>query len=399
MKKWRKTYYAAMLVWLTVGAATGQRVFFVLFFIQFFLSICALIMNFWAALSFTYLQTLSSEKTLHGQPVQLRLKIYNEQLLPYPMMKIRLAVPAINQKPELNFNLAADSHLDFDLKLECPYRGLYEVGMTIIDFIDIFGIVRLPFNMNLLPYYRMPKLLVYPQLDELVSLPLVSRDSKEFSRRRFATEDQNEPFSTVRDYRRGDSRKLIHWKATARQHKLLTRQFEQSSEKELLLVLDLNLPPWQGEDNYQVVDILCHTATAVIHFLLRQGWHIYIADNDEFASGRSVGSKDFSGLYNWLAQVEFKARHDFTSFLNQSVSRYPNIKAVLVLTTRIDNNLASYLLQKQKSGSPIFTIIAAPARSSQAESIVPHHLHQSNLPVWLIRYGQKPGDILGGDTR
>lgn len=398
MKSWRLIYYGAIIFWLFAGMATGQRIFFVLLFIQSILAIMALIMNLWAAFSFTYLQELSTEKTLHGRMVELKLKVYNEQLLPYPMMKIRLTTPAYRDNPELNFNLAANHHLDFDLKLNCPYRGLYEVGMTVIDFIDIFGLVRLPFNMKLLPYYRMPKLLVYPQLDELGSLPLVTRDSKTFSRHRFSTEDQTEPFSTVRAYRRGDSRKLIHWKATARQQKLLTRQFEQATEPGLLLAIDLNRPLWQHEAGLQAIDALCETATAVIHYLLRQGWHLYLASNDEQVSANiNYGMKDFARLYNWLAKVDFADDVDFSGLLEEALARHPDVKAVLVLTTRVNSRLSSVLVRRNRSGRPIYMIAAAPAGPDKADTTTIKQLRQAGLPVWQIRYGQKPGDILSGE--
>lgn len=386
-----------MIFWLIAGAASGQRAFFVLFFSQLFLSLSALIMNLWAAVSFTYLQTLSSERTLHGQPVFLNLKIYNEQLIPYPMMKIKLATPVPDDAMQLNFNLAPNSHLEFNIKLDCPYRGYYEAGMSIIDFIDIFGIVRLPFNMRLLPYYRMKYLLVYPRLDELASLPLNTRESKMFSRKQFATEDYTEPFSTIRDYRRGDPRKLIHWKATARQQKLLTRQFEQATEPGLLLVLDLNRPPWHGEENLQAIDILCRSATAVIHYLLRQDWHLYIeSEDDEIISRTSFGMKDFPVLYNWLAKVDFTRNTDFPVFLDKVLAQYNNVKAILILTTRIDKSLSSLILRRRKTGHPIFVISAAPAKNISTDTEVVNRLRQSGMPVWLIHYGQKPVDILGG---
>lgn len=186
MKRWRAVYYSLAGFWLLAALTSGQRIFFLLFAIQFFLALFALLMNLWAALSFTYLQELSQEKSLHGQPIRLRLDIHNEQILPYPMMKIRLATPVWQQQRELNFNLPARSHLSFDLTMQCPYRGQYDIGMTVIDFVDIFGLIRLPFDMRLLPYYRMKQLLVYPRLEEIEALPLPTRTSQAFARHRLS---------------------------------------------------------------------------------------------------------------------------------------------------------------------------------------------------------------------
>ena len=400
MKHWRLAYYLLAIGWLLAGLGSGSRVFFVLFFAQMFLALLSLAMNVWAALSFTYVQTLDVERTLHGRPVHLSLKVHNEKIIPYPMMHIRLQTPAYEEKRSLQFNLTGNSDVSFDLTLECPYRGEYEVGMTIIDFIDIFGIVRLPFDMRLLPYYRMKNLLVFPLLDELDSLPLPTLDSKAFSRHRFATEDQHEPFSTIRKYRRGDPRKRIHWKASLKQQELMTRQFEEAAEPHMLLVLDLNRPPWPGELAVQAEDALCECATALIHYLLRQDWivNIHSLGKKEIKdTGKNLA--DFQKFYHWLAQVKFDGRGDFLTSLEKILDQNKQIKAAMVITTRIDQRILEVLHRQHHPGRPVFTLFAGPARPAAGEALLRQQMQQSNLPAWFMHYGERLSNQLAVKQR
>ena len=400
MKNWRFLYYCLAAGWLVAGLGSGVRVFYVLFFAQMFLALLALAMNIWAAFSFTYVQTLDVERTLHGRPVHLSLKVHNEKIIPYPMMHIRLQTPAYEEKRSLRFNLPSNSDVSYDLTLECPYRGEYEVGMTIIDFIDIFGIVRLPFDMRLLPYYRMNNLLVYPLLDELDSLPLPTLDSKAFSRHRFATEDQHEPFSTVRKYHRGDPLKRIHWKASLKQQTLMTRQFEEAAEPHMLLVLDLNRPPWPGEAAVQAEDALCESATALIHYLLRQDWIVNIHSLGK-EEREQVGKNpaDFQLFYHWLAQVKFEGRSDFLTSLERILDQNKQIKAAMVITTRIDQRILNILRRQHHPSRPVFTLFAGPARPDASEALLRQQLQQSNLPAWFMHYGERLSDQLAVKQR
>ena len=59
-------------------------------------------------------------------------------------------------------------------------------------------------------------------------------------RRRPGTEGD---FYGVREWRRGDGRRLIHWRSSARQGKLVVRQFERPQSRDAAVVLDL----WQPD--------------------------------------------------------------------------------------------------------------------------------------------------------
>jgi hypothetical protein len=53
---------------------------------------------------------------------------------------------------------------------------------------------------------------------------------------------QDEEFFGLRQYRSGDSRRHIHWRATARSGQLMVKQFDSRSDRDFVLILDLWLP-------------------------------------------------------------------------------------------------------------------------------------------------------------
>jgi uncharacterized protein (DUF58 family) len=404
MNRLRLPYIFLAVIFLLVGLATGSRIFFVLFFSQIFLLSAALVMNVWAAFSFTFVQEISVQRTLRGRPIRLHLALHNEKPIPYPLMRIRLATPVWQEKRELDFNLAANSMQEFDLLLECPHHGEFDIGMTVIDFSDVFGLLRLPFDMRILPYYRMKQLLVYPQLAVLDSLALPALGSKSFTRLLHATDDQDEPFSMIRDYRRGDPRKLIHWKASLRLQKLQTRQFDQSAVPYILLVLDFGQPAVYDEAALQGGDVCTECAAALAHYILRQKWPLQMVSlGRQRIVHTGHGMKDFQGIYRWLATAPFDGQKPFPDLLaaelaaTQSAGQLggsEGARAVVVITANQQPRLLEALLQRRYSLLPVYSIIAGPAGGRPGESALQEQMQQSGLSAWFIHYGDDLAESL-----
>jgi uncharacterized protein (DUF58 family) len=399
MTRLRLVFWISAGLFALAGLGTGMRIFFVLLFSQLFLIFCAFLINLWAALSFSYIQEISTEQTSRGTPVDLHLSVHNEKILPYPLMRVRLSTPDRREKLELDFNLAAYTHREFDLQLECPHRGEYPVGMTVIDFFEPFGLFRLPFDMRMLSYYRLKNLLVYPQLSIIGNLALPVLDSKSFSQRIFATDDMTEPFSMIRDYRRGDPRKLIHWKASLRQQKLLSRLFDQSAEPRIILILDLAQPAARSEPADQAEDVCCECAASLMQYVLRQNWPLQVVS---LGKERSLSSghrlKDFQDFYHWLATVEFNGTKSFSEQLAVEPGFWKDARAILIITPRLQPEIPAAVMKiRRQSQIPVYTAFALPAAAEgSGEGVIAGLMGQSGLPAWFIKFGDNLAERLGG---
>jgi len=394
MNPWRATFYAALPVLLAAGLLTGVRAFYVLLAFGLLVLLAALGQDLWAALSFTYLQSIDAAVTLRGQPVRLSLRIQNERPFPYALMRIRLATADARADVRLDFNLPPKAQRDFDLVLECPHRGAYPIGMTVIDFVDIFGLVRLPFDMRLLAYYRMKELLVLPRTTELHRLALASHDNKAFSRSAAASEDPLEPFSDIRAYRPGDSRRLIHWKASLRQRTLLSRRFDPTEEPHIRLLLDLGRPPYGAEESAQAEDALCEGAASILQYLLRQNWPVEIATHgarDEVRAAREP--KDFAALHRWFALLSFDGTRPLEEQLRLEIADLARARSLLVVTTRVGEK-ALGALRALKDRVEVHCLVCGPARDGGRTKDTASLLRRNGIPSWALRFGEDPAAVL-----
>ena len=393
MKLWRYTFIAAMAVWLLMGLGTGHRVFFILFSLQLLLLAAALAINIWAALTFAYTQELGEEQTVRGRAVDFRLRIHNEKPFPFPMMKINLSTADPLNLQTLDFNLGANSKLAFDLTLDCPHRGDYLIGMNVIDFVDLFGLIRLPFDMRLLPYYREKRLTVYPRLIELNSPTLLTAGSKTLDGKRYSTDNPQDPFSTVRSYRPGDPRKLIHWKISLRQQKLMTRQFDHLSEPRILILFDSSRPAGSARDVLSTIDSCCETAAAVTKAILGRGWPVRIVSGQDAGKALMGDSlKDFSRIHSWLAKVEFKSSQPFYELFQSELNHLSDARSIIAITHHADSELLPCLVAARHHQIPIqffMTGLAAVDQSFVAK------VRQCGLPAWFYQSADELADQMG----
>lgn len=143
---------------------------------------------------------------------------------------------------------------------------------------------------------------VYPNFMALASLNFLDYEQRiahigaHLNQRRGAGQE----FKQLREYQRGDEIRQIDWKATARQQRLVSREYQDERDQEVLFMLDTGrrMRAMDGE--------LSHFDHSLNALLLTA----YIA----LGAGDSVGVLGFAGGCRWVRPV--KGRQGINSLLN-----------------------------------------------------------------------------------
>ena len=96
-------------------------------------------------------------------------------------------------------------------------------------------------------------------------------------------------FQELRDYRPGDTQRQINWKATARRGQLVTRQYQDDRNQQLVLLLDCGRRMHAREGELTHFDHVLDAALLLAWVALRQG--------------DAVGVQAFAGDRRWLPPV------------------------------------------------------------------------------------------------
>jgi uncharacterized protein (DUF58 family) len=127
-----------------------------------------------------------------------------------------------------------------------PRRGVITIGPASSVRADPVGLLRRETD-----WQQTVELYVHPRT---VALPSMStglvRDLEGSSTRDLTTSDMS--FHALREYTRGDERRHIHWRSTAKTGAFMVRQFEQTRRSNLLLALSLAEVDFASDDEFEL---------------------------------------------------------------------------------------------------------------------------------------------------
>ena len=115
-------------------------------------------------------------------------------------------------------------------------RGRYSVGPAKISTMFPFGLIEVELSIdNRQTLYAAPAIgKLVPNWEKQAAAMATGKDA--IKRKRGAAEDE---FFALRKWRSGDSRRNIHWRTTAKMQQPMVRQFDEPTNRDLAIVIDL----------------------------------------------------------------------------------------------------------------------------------------------------------------
>lgn len=183
---------------------------------------------------------------------------------------------ALGDRPRLDVPaLQAESTWAVTYPIRPEVRGQYELGPLRLRVTDPFGLVEAIEEVaGSTRLIATPPVLALPDLDLQGGQYGAGGDTA----RVYSTGDVSD--ASIREYRRGDDLRRVHWPSTARVGELMVRREEQPAQSSATVVIDNRLTSFTGTDFEAAVTA---AASVVVH-LAERGYHCQLAT----ATGLSV---------------------------------------------------------------------------------------------------------------
>lgn len=154
---------------------------------------------------------------------------------------------------------------------------------------------------------------VYPDFARLTGFALMATDHRlsqigVLQRRR---RGEGMDFHQLREYREGDVQRQIDWKASSRMHRLISREYQDERDQQVVLLLDCGRRMAARDDAISHFDHVVNAALLLAYVGLRQG--------------DAVGLLTMSGPERWLAPR--KSRATVNTILNSVYDLQPTVAA------------------------------------------------------------------------
>jgi hypothetical protein len=215
-------------------------------------------------------------------------------------------------------------------------RGRYRLGPLRLSTRFPFGLFRYSMDCG-----GPATLTVLPRLGRL------TQSWKALRHESFAGNDRREhrpgidgDFYGLRPWQRGDSRRWIHWRTSARASGVMVRQFEQPHSRDAAIVLDLWQPTVPTANSGENVELAVSFAATLAAELCRKGNSdvlLAAADPEPRITGGPGSTALLQDLMERLALIEAQPRDRALELLQLAVARIePGTEIVLVSTRPID---------------------------------------------------------------
>ena len=266
---------------LFMALLKGQRDLTVLSLILFGVAAGARLWTRWSLTGIECSVSIDKRRVFPGEKLFLKATVENRKFL-HVWLQVRAPVSGLVHGASAETAVTAESGLlwyqkvSFRWELAALRRGIHHIGPLGITSGDLFGFFPKEKEMA-----ETIEVVVYPRLVPLKSLTATRRDFFGIPGAASPVEDPVYILGT-RDYQHGRPAKYIHWKATARHHKLQEKIFEPSAQEKMLLVVDVGQFARYGAE--EAFERMLETVASVAVRLAERGCAVGLVTN-----GRMIG--------------------------------------------------------------------------------------------------------------
>ncbi|MGH2450719.1 MAG: DUF58 domain-containing protein [Candidatus Limnocylindria bacterium] len=339
--------------------------------------------------------SLSRDRLVAGEGTLLVLEIVNRKPLPLPWLEVRVELPeGIEPDPapvgvsrlHVGAGFAPRGHERVTLRfpLRAERRGAYVLGPLRLRGGDWLGFVQ---EERRVPLGQM--LVAHPAAIGVADHHLAAlRPLAEASNRRGLVPDPLR-FRGIREYRGGDPRKEIHWKASARLRSLQTKLYEPATSLDAIFLVNV-----ASYDKYWIqvdpegTEIVISAAAELVRMAAQAGRQIGLITNgldnithERPRSAMARGPRSLTRALDILARLgPYAGASPEAAFLRER-GRLPTGATCVAVTPNISPKLASTLVSLRRSHHRVLAVTnALPAPPVVAR------LHASDVPLVTLGY-------------
>lgn len=321
------------------------------------------------------------ERAEEGETIHFRIEVENQGFLPRFMVEIVDHLPFVGESDPsatsrktlgMVAHLPGSRRQHFSVPVVCEQRGYYRLGPVGLASSFPLGLTEARATQN----DGVQTLTIYPELFQIIALPLKGAPSQIHRGGYVLPEGAGAAeFSGLREYRRGDNPRHIHWPTTARLNELMVREYEPLASACIYLLLDQAAESNLGVGRESTFEYAVRIAASIGRTAASNNIRIRQAGNGKRTLRGISGTGDlhFQGMLDELAVVASDGVTPYAQllvevgpfcvrgetavvFLSESLARWPKtLEALAILRVRQVHLLAvlfdqaSFISDKQRS--------------------------------------------------
>lgn len=322
--------------------------------------------------------TVNKNMVFPGETLTLRINAENKKFLPvWLQMKVPVSGPIYSLSGEKTLtkedSLLWYQRAHFDWELIAHRRGVHQIGPPHILAGDLFAFFSREKREE-----EFHPIIVYPRLVPLKSFPLPRRDFFGVPGAKSPVQDPIYLLGT-RNYQHGQPSKYIHWKASARHHRLQEKVFEPTEQEKVLLVVDVDqFATRKAEAEFeQVLEIVASLALRMD----KRGYALGLVTNGAiWGRGQAIvpvsrNRQQLPAILEVLARLQMESKGDLLDILRRGLEVHWGMSCVHFCYEEDGTHVAAEQYFKHRKTPVLFFVYRPRISSAKEGSKVWHKIH------------------------
>lgn len=291
-------------------------------------------------------QNISESRVSRGETIYINISVNKGTILPIAPVKLYMYD---NTGSLFCYELkSSKEHQSYPFYAK--HVGTYYPGIEYCIISDIFGLFEYKIDKQL----GGEAIYVSPLIFDVDDLEFGVSDMGAETIKR-AQEDMSSP-EGFRKYQIGDPLKKIHWKLSLRKNELMTRQYEEPTLPNTIVLMDVSYPHVSKSANAELVaslkDSILETAASVANHQMRleNKLKLPILGSSPFIFTSEMSQEL---LLQKLSTVSFDEQQGFERLIMYEMQSIRQAGAVVVISTKLSSSLAELLIEIAMKGPKV----------------------------------------------
>ena len=393
VRGWQATFFGALT--LVAARLTGTTQLYQLAYALAGLFVVALVLGFFFSRGLGYARRIpAGERFVAGYPSHVELTFSNASGTRSPGLEVVEHLPERRRFEVLPVEGIKKQTLRE--RVVFAERGLYRLGPAEIRTTDPFGLLRFARR-----FEACTEVAVYPKVFELAGFPL--RGGGAETAAQGALVRRGDEFSDLREYRRGDDWRHIHWKSVARTGELIVKEFAQNAPQRHAVVLDLHHPGGISTSGAEVEDAVSVAGSVLSHLAQEDlPFRLLCTDKERKATAFGVDDAAYWQTMGLLATVRADGYAEVGTFLDEILceGRAGLGEGVILVCRSLGKGMVRSVEKLRAAGLFVVVIALAVhtyqtgnASSSGRKTAFDEEVRRLKLARAVVRVVRRPGGV------
>ena len=335
----------------------------------------------WTRISLSGIKSHSAvtkQKVFPGETLTLRINAENRKFLPV-WLQMQVPISGLLYPSSGETTLTKEDSLWWyqttylEWELTAQRRGVHQIGPPHILAGDL-----LAFFSRAKKEEAFHQIIVYPKIVPLKSFPLPRRDFFGVPGAKSPVQDPIYILGT-RDYQHGQPAKYIHWKASARHHRLQEKVFEPTEQEKVLLVVDVDqFASHKAEEEFEsTLEIVASLAVRMD----KRGYALGLVTNGAIVGGGPAivpiarNRQQLPAILEILARLRMELKGDLIDTLRRGLEVHWGMGCIHFSYEEDKTVLAAEQYFKHRKTPVLFFVCRPRIPSGKEGSKVPYKIH------------------------